>query len=78
MRALSVIVAIVVVILWVTGATLIAGPSSVVDMIIPSSLGLSSRIVDAIGISTFIISAAIITVYTAYLPDESAETTKPA
>jgi hypothetical protein len=71
MRPAGIVVGIVVLILWFLGATLIAAPSNVVNMIMPPSLHLSSNVVQFIAISTFIAAAIIIALYTSMSKDES-------
>lgn len=73
MRPVGIIVALIVVILWFLGATLIAAPPAVVSMIIPSKLGLSSNDIDYVGILTFVVAAIIITLYTAFSKDRPEE-----
>jgi hypothetical protein len=78
MRSAGIVVGIVVLVLWFLGATLIAAPSNIVNMIIPPSLHVSLNVIQFIAISTFIVAAIIIALYTTFSKDEpkttSAET----
>jgi branched-subunit amino acid permease len=71
MKPAGAVVGIVVVILWFLGATLIAAPSSVINMIIPPSLGLGTREIQFIAISTFLVSAILIALYTSLSKEET-------
>jgi hypothetical protein len=73
MRPVGIIVALIVVILWFLGATLIAAPPSVVSMIVPGKLGLSSNVIDYVGILTFVVATILIALYTAYSKDRPEE-----
>jgi hypothetical protein len=76
MRPTGVVVGIIVLILWFLGATLIAAPSNVVNMIIPTSLHLSSNVIQFIAISTFIVAAILIALYTSLSKDETKTATE--
>jgi hypothetical protein len=78
MRPAGAVVGIIVLILWFLGATLIAAPSNVINTIIPTSLHLGSNIIQLIGISTFIVAAILIALYTSISKDETRSTTQAA
>ena len=71
MKPAGVIVGIVVVVLWFLGATLIAAPGSVINMIVPPSLGLATNEIQFIAISTFIVAAILIALYTSLSKEEA-------
>jgi hypothetical protein len=73
MKPASLVVGIIVLILWFLGATLIAAPSNVVDMIIPPSLKLGANVIQLLGIGTFIIAAMLIAIYTSLSSDDVSE-----
>lgn len=77
MRPASVVVGILVIILWFIGATLIAAPSNVINMIVPSSLGLNSNEIEFGGIMAFVVAAIVIVLYTYSSEDESAVSSPP-
>lgn len=78
MRAASAVTTIIVLVLWLIGATLIAAPSNVISMVIPSSLGLTSDEITFLGIMAFVVAAIIIVLYTYFNPDEVQGTPTPS
>ncbi|MDH2901835.1 MAG: hypothetical protein PXY39_12775 [archaeon] len=77
MKPAGVVVGIIVLILWFLGATLIAAPSSVANMIIPPSLHLTSSEIDLFAISAFIVAAIIIALYVSTSEDETRIAAQP-
>lgn len=73
MKPASAVVGIIVLILWFLGATLIAAPSNVIDMIIPPGLKLGTNVIQLLGIGTFILAALLIAIYTSLSNDGVSE-----